>query len=305
MNQDPIPVQFIFTEIKKQFKGFAFYATGFMVLGLMISLFSDPKYTSSAVLVKEVALGAGASSSRGSSSGGGGLGGLSSLLGGEGNKLGLMGFSLKIAATRNFILQFIKRHDLYPFLLAYDSYDAKTQTVFFDNGIFDQKNNKWLNKYNNHLIRDDEAVQAFRKILSIVRNEEDNIGIISVTYYSPKLAYEWTEKFIQDLNTHMRNEEKLKAANNITFLEEKLSAIRQDTLRLQFSFLLESEISKLMSAEVQEEFAFQIIEPPYLAINKSSGSRLFFIFSFAFLGAFVFLITKFIPSLFKPEQDSD
>jgi len=299
MSYDTIPLRLIWDEFKNQFKPLARFVVGFLFLGLALSFFIEPRYTSSAVLVKEVELGRGIASSAGGSGRGGSLGGLSQFISGGENELGLMGFSLKIADTRNFILQFINRHNLSPYLLAYDSMNKKTGEVNIDNDIYDVKNTKWLNKYKDHQIRDDDAVREFRKILSIVKNEEENFGAISITFYSSKLAYEWTSNFVFDLNNFMRNQEKEKARKNISFLEDKLSEIRQDTLRLQFSYLLESEISKLMSAEVQEEFAFQVIEPPFLSIKKSSGSRLYFIISFAFLGAFIYILAIFIPSLFK------
>ena len=63
------------------------------------------------------------------------------------------------------------------------------------------------------------------------------------------------------------------------FLEKSLEDIRSNDIRQIFSALLTTQIRTIMLANASEVFVFEVIDPPFAPVKKSTPTRfLFFIF---------------------------
>ena len=110
--------------------------------------------------------------------------------------------------TRDFITKFIDRHNLYPYILAFDSYDKKNEIIYFKRS-YNSELNTWKGAYTNKAKMIDEAYRIFKsKHLNIVSDLDMKVGTISLTYYSPVISYDWANKFIADLDIVFREKEK-------------------------------------------------------------------------------------------------
>lgn len=291
----------LYAIILSKIKFIILMSAAFFFVGFFINFFFlTPKYTASSVVMNSISLGQGYKSAKAFSGQGGLQGSISSVLGSGGSSSGeSLNLVLEIAKTRDFITKFIDRHNLYPYILAFDSYDKKNEIIYFKRS-YNSELNTWKGAYTNKAKMIDEAYRIFKsKHLNIVSDLDMKVGTISLTYYSPVISYDWANKFIADLDMVFREKEKNKAVSNIEYLRTSLSTIRAEGAKMQTSYLLENELQKLMKAEATETFAFEILEPPFLPINKSSMSGLFFSLIFSLIGLILSMFIYVFPSIYK------
>ena len=91
---------------------------------------------------------------------------------------------------------------------------------------------------------------------------------------SPYFAYELINKIIDQLNEEIRIFDNTIAKKSLEFIEIKSSDISSASFRKTINELYNSQLHKLMLTEVNDEYAFRIIETPVVPEKKFQPSRL-------------------------------
>lgn len=186
-----------------------------------------------------------------------GAGGLSTLAGQFGGLAEMAGLNLqgggsKEAAvaymkSRVFIENFIKEKDLLPVLFA-------------------KKWNPSLKKWN----VDDEkdiptlwdAYQFFsKKILSVTSDKKTGLITVSVEWKDREMAVSWANEIVKEANEHLRRRAIAEAELSIGYLEKELQKTSVIEVQQAVFKVMESQIKSKMMANVQEQFAFKVIDP--------------------------------------------
>jgi len=199
-------------------------------------------------------------------SGGGGSASLGALVQQFG---GLPGISMSPAGTASEIVSLlnsnilrekvIRQYNLMP-ILFYNKWDAKQQT--------------WKPGYTilgvNLLNIPDtwDALRLLEEIVRINRNIKDNTITISVDFHDPGLAARIVDYYLATLTNYMSSETKRVAATNRKYLEEQLGSTADPFIKQKTYNMIAQQIEMGMMAEVKENFAFKIIDPP-LAPDKA------------------------------------
>jgi uncharacterized protein involved in exopolysaccharide biosynthesis len=163
------------------------------------------------------------------------LGGLAALAGvnigiGGDSKTGL---AIEVLKSREFLGRFIETYDLLIPIMAAKGWDRSTNTLEIDKDIFDTVSNTW--------IRDvpaprqakpsvQETYTEFLKLINVQQDTKTNMVRLSVEYYSPELAQQWTTQLVADLNQYMREREANDASRSIAYLNGQVAQLQQDML---------------------------------------------------------------------------
>ena len=207
---------------------------------------------------------------------GGNLGGLASMAGVD---LGTAeaGMQQKVIATlqsRRFLIDFIKRHELKPQLLAVKKWDEQSREWVFDTERFDPETGEWKAPDPGERAEPSylEAYRTLRDQLSVSRDDE---GLVTLTLESqnPEAARQWLDWLIEDINTHVKVEEMASTRRNVEYLEQQLERTSVSGMRQVFFNLIEDQTQNLMLAELDEEYAFEVIDPPVVPEERSAPSR--------------------------------
>lgn len=217
----------------------------FAVLGVLYILVASPKYKVETLLAPQDS----ASSDQLLNQFGSQLGalGLGRVLGQDGQNQTEV--SIAILESRQFLGDFISRHDLMPVLFA---------------SQWDEEAGDWAEGVDPIPTINDAYRRLSRNVLLVDRDEVSGLVTVSMEWFDAEVAHGWLTQLISDLNQEVRRRERDEARRSLEFLREELA--RTDIVELQQALhqLSRAELQKLTLANVRDEFAFKTIDPPYL-----------------------------------------
>ena len=242
-------------------------AIGAAILAVAVTLVITPEYRAS-ILVAPVTETAGASTLASLASQFAGVAALAGVdLTGSGSRTAEAVATLE---SRAFTENFIRERNLMPALFA-DDWDAAT--------------GRW------RVEAEDGPTMwnAFQRFASIRELEQDvQTGLITVTvnWTDPMLAAEWANGLIGDVNQMMRNRAIRESQQNLDFLETELQKSSQVPLQSTIYSLIEAQMQNSMLANVNQQYAFRVIDPAVVPEKRYWPNRLVF----AVLGLFTGLV---------------
>jgi uncharacterized protein involved in exopolysaccharide biosynthesis len=191
------------------------------------------------------------------------LGGIASLAGiniggGDSQKIH---FTLQILHSRKFIGDFITRHELLASLLATKGWDRSTKSIQYKE-IYDPQTKEWAEK--NGISQKPtllDAVDFFRKLMSVEFDTKNNVVRLSLEFYSPILLQQWLTWLVEDLNNEVRLQDMIDSQNNIKYLTQQVNKTSLSDTKAMLYRLIEQQIQTLMLTKVREEYVLTVIDP--------------------------------------------
>ncbi len=207
------------------------------------------------------------------------FGGLAALAGvnlggGDSSKADL---AVQVMKSRQFTESFINKHDLLVPVMASKGWKPSSNELVYDDDIYNQAHKEWIREpsgLRGVIPTSQEAYDIFSKeIFSVTQDKESGLYSVSVLFYSPYIAKDWVDWLVSDINSEMRSRAIDEARKNLKYLESQLEKTSVADMRSTFYKLIEEQTKALMLAEVQEEFAFKVIDPAVVPEVKSKPGR--------------------------------
>jgi uncharacterized protein involved in exopolysaccharide biosynthesis len=175
------------------------------------------------------------------------LGGLAALAGLTGNGSAKLEESIAILGSRSFTEKFIADRDLLPVLFA-RVWDPETESWLVD----EPKDIPTLG---------DGYLLMTNAIRQVKRDMASGLLSLSIDWKDPALAADWANGMISDLNLHLRQRAVKEAQKSIEYLNSEMAGVKESEARSVMYSLLESQVQKIMLANVQEDYAFRVLDP--------------------------------------------
>lgn len=107
-----------------------------------------------------------------------------------------------------------------------------------------------------------DAYKLFSKTIRHVR-EDRGTGLVtlSVEWQDPEVAAEWANGMVSSVNALLRQKAVENSNSAISYLQEQLTRTTVVDLQQVVHRLVESEMKKIILANINEEFAFKVIDP--------------------------------------------
>ena len=181
--------------------------------------------------------------------------------------------------------------------------------TFSDSFIQDQKLLDALTNNNNDPLQTPlTAAQkkwgAYKQLDSIRKtsvNHNNGIITLSIEWHDPQQAADWTNSLVTQLNKHLQTSAIREAENSIAYLNEQLQKTSVIELQGVLNRLVEGQVKKITLANVNEQYAFKVIDPAITPLESISPQRrLIIILSIIgglMLGIFLAFIANFINKL--------
>lgn len=272
----------------------------FILVSLIIVLYLPNEYRSTAILAP-----ASQSSSGSLANLAGQFGGLASLAG-----INLDGAStqdksviaIEIIKTWGFLEKFIEDNNIQPEVFAAKKWNRISNTIEYDDSLYDPVNKKWVRSFNpdkgeTAAPSSWELYEELEKRISVVQDKKNGLTSISVEFYSPILAKQWTESLVKAINKHIKLQDKQEAQRSIEFLEKQISETTVAEMRTVFYQLIEEQTKTLMLTEVSDEYVFKTISAPKVAEEKSSPQRALILILVTIFGVILSLMIVVIRAL--------
>lgn len=220
------------------------------------------------------------------------FGGLASLAGvnlggGSSNKAQL---AIEVLKSRQFTNDFIQKHNILADLMAAESWNMQTNTVIYDDKIYDTQSNKWVRKVKAPFKSEpsmQEAYREFSKIVSTSTDKETSMVKISVEHLSPVIAQQWVNWLVEDINKTMKDRDVLEATTSTAFLTKQIEQTNIADIRTVLYKLIEEQVKTIMFANVRDEYVFKTIDPAIKSEIKYKPKRLIIVVVGAAFGFFL------------------
>lgn len=196
---------------------------------------------------------------------------------------------------KDYFLPFIKLEDL----MAVKEWKIESDTIIYDESIFDVESNKWVRKVDYPKQATPSQQESYTKYLEILKlstNNETGFISLSIIHESPFVANQWVDLIILNINNSMREIDKKNAEKSINFLNETSKTTSIKSIQEAISKLLEIQMQTLMLASSNEEYVFKVIDSPRIPEIKSSPDRALICIIGTLLGLFlssIFVLIKY------------
>ncbi len=197
---------------------------------------------------------------------------------------------LETIRSFSFFKDYIAENDLFFKLMAPKGWDSINDELLIDKGMFDTKNNKWVNTEKFSVNGKPSLQVAHEKFLESLEIKEDkrtNFISISFTHYSPNIAKEFLEFLISDINEKARREDIFTAEQTIKVLEEEFNKVQYLGVKTGISALIKRNIETISIAKSTQQYLMKELSPAYAPEEKHRPQRLLIVFLFSLIGFIV------------------
>ena len=185
--------------------------------------------------------------------------------------------------TREFLTKFIRRNDLLP-------------VIFKDRWIEVSKSFKLDDKGEEPSIDDGYTI-----LLACIESEQDKSGLIklSISWEDPDIAAQWANDLVKQLNEQLRQKAITDSQKRVGYLEQELAKTTLQDMRAVLYNLLEAEKQKAMLANVNEDFALEVIDPAVAPETREKPNRKLIVALGGVCGGFLGIFTVFFAQFLR------
>ena len=262
-SNDEIDVKYLFKIIFDERRIIFALTAIFSVIAVIYSLSLSNIYKSSALL-SPVADNSGTNQSFNNIGGLAGLAGIniSSLSSGKSTK------AIAKITTLSFFENNILPNIFLPDLMASTNWDEESNTVLYDEGLFNTQDQKWT--------RTPSPQKSFKKFLRVMEVSQDSTtGFVRISFkhHSPYIAKDWTELVVQEINDSFRTLDKLEAQASMDYLNDQMALTSYSEIKEVIAQILKQKMQQLSLIEANEFYIFSYIDSPAVEEEKVEPSR--------------------------------
>ena len=146
-----------------------------------------------------------------------------------------------------------------------------------------------------------EALQSFKACLSVDEDKKSGLITLSISWKDPEVAAQWANDLVKQLNEQLREQAIADSQKRVGYLEQELAKTTLQDMRAVLYNLLESEKQKAMLANVNEDFALEVIDPAVAPETREKPKRKLIValggVCGGFLGIFAVFFAQFLQKL--------
>ena len=188
--------------------------------------------------------------------------------------------------SRKFLRTYINQNNLIP--------------VLFEE-IWDADNQAWMVPSVEDEPTEQKAIESFKDCLSVDEDKKSGLITLSISWEDPEVSANWANDLDKQLNEQLREQAIADSQKRIGYLEQELAKTTLQDIRAVLYNLLESEKQKAMLANVNEDFALEVIDPAVAPETREKPKRKLIValggICGGFLGIFAVFFAQFLQKL--------
>lgn len=185
-----------------------------------------------------------------------------------------------------------------PDLMAVKSWDSKTNTLYFDEDVYDSDSSTWIRDYSYPQQQIPSAQESFAvfqdKHLNLTEDKKSGFIILSIKHHSPLIAKKWVELVIDQVNAFYRQKDKEESEKAVSYLNQQISMTSLSEIKQALAQLLQEQTKKLALIESNQYYVFDYIDPPAVMERKSEPQRTLICIMAALLGGLLGILVVLI-----------
>ncbi|MDB9900839.1 Wzz/FepE/Etk N-terminal domain-containing protein [Gammaproteobacteria bacterium] len=184
--------------------------------------------------------------------------------------------ALKLIKSKKLLDRLMLYESFLPDLLAAESWSMQTNTITYNQALYDKKNNLWVRKASlpfKQIPSSQEAFGKFSGLVSISRDNNTQLITLTVNHLSPVVAQQWSLWIVKEVNAVLANMEISNSQASIDYLNSQIKITPYSELRTMFYKLIQESTQSMMLASVNPEYVLSTIDPPVIPEIKSGPKR--------------------------------
>jgi len=117
------------------------------------------------------------------------------------------------------------------------------------------------------------GIRRFREALGATFNQRENSIRVSITFRDPRTAADLLTFTLGELTDHMSGEARRVAEANRRYLETEVDRTADPFIKAKIYSMIAQQIEASLLAEVKENFAYKVIDPPRVPDRKKGPKR--------------------------------
>lgn len=215
------------------------------------------------------------------------------------------GKAIKKISTLSFFENNIMPNIDLPNLMAVKSWNSKTNTLVYNEKIYDINSNTWISdnpSLEQKIPSAQNSFAAFRAKLSLDVDPITSFVTVSIKHQSPFIAKKWAELVVNEVNNFYRQKDKFESEKAVSYLNQQISITSLSEVKEALAELLQEETKKLTLIEANYFYVFEYIDPPPVMEIKSEPNRALLCMLSALFGGFLGFIFVLIRNYFFNNQ---
>ena len=244
----------------------------FAIASVIYSLSVPNQYKATALLAPAQSDGGGLSGALGQLGGFASLAGVS-LGGGEGGEAQI---AQEIMKSWSYIESFIADNNIAVEVYAAEGWSKGSNKLQINDDVYDSENNQWLVENETGVVGPPSSwklFNAFSKLLAVSEDKKSGLVSVSIEYYSPQIAKQWVDMYVDAVNRFMQQRQVDKVTKNITYLKEQIEKTSIAEMQEVFYTIIEEQTKNKMLAEASPEYVFVAVSPSMVPEQKSQPKR--------------------------------
>jgi LPS O-antigen subunit length determinant protein (WzzB/FepE family) len=178
-----------------------------------------------------------------------------------------------------------------PNLMALESWDFSSNTLNYNENIFNKTNDEWVRDYAYPFKQVPSAQESFEVFMnnhfSLNVDEKKGFVFLAIKHQSPFIAEKWADLIVHEVNAFYRQKDKSESERAVRYLNEQIVLTNLSEVKDVISNLLQEETKKLTLIEANKYYVFNYIDPPVVMEIKSEPRRSVICIIFALFGAMI------------------
>jgi uncharacterized protein involved in exopolysaccharide biosynthesis len=245
----------------------------FAVASVSYALLVPNQYKATALLSPAKSDGGGLSGALGE------MGGLASLAGISlgGSESGEAQIAQEIMKSWSYIEGFIAENNIAVEVFATEGWSKGSNELQFDDELYDAETKTWSvkNKTTGEVGPPSswEMFESFSDRLAVSEDKKSGLVSVSIEYYSPLIAKQWVDLYVESINRFMQQRQVAKVSRNIEYLQEQIGKTSIAEMQEVFYSIIEEQTKNKMLAEASPDYAFVVVGPSMVPEAKSQPKR--------------------------------
>ena len=187
-----------------------------------------------------------------------------------------------------------------PSIMAAKSYNNRTQELLFNQKLYESETKTWKN---NEIPSYLKAHSAYLNILSIAQDKKTGFIYINIEHISPVFAKDFLELIIREANELLRKKDMDESKQGLEYLTSELSKTPFVEIKESINALIEVQLETQMLAQINQDYIFVEIEPPFIPEQKSKPTRSYICVVGTILGGILSVLIVLIRHYSFGEED--
>ena len=177
----------------------------------------------------------------------------------------------------SYIEGFIADNDLAVEVFAAEGWSKGSNELQIDADLYDTETKTWLVENNNTgevgPPSSWKLFESFSKRLAVSEDKKSGLVSVSFEYYSPQIAKQWVDLYVESINRFMQQRQVTKVSRNIEYLQEQIGKTSIAEMQEVFYSIIEEQTKNKMLAEASPDYAFVAVGPSMVPEEKSQPKR--------------------------------